>query len=309
MTPIKKTSALLCLLAMCAGAAFADAPALDAPTISTAICEDRVANPDTHFTNQPAIELAGTATPALIVALSEGGAEIGRTTAAADGAWKFSAIYAEAAHQVLVVTIDAEGNSSAGETCNFTVDLTAPQAPHVDGTDGTLLPPRSIQTGESEPGLVRVFEDQSLLAETLSDGTFSTEVLLFNGTHTLSFAAIDRAGNVSNSVSTRTVEVDGIAPTITVTVDDNHLFLEGESVVFDGTAHDERTLTRVSVRYFDVTGKTVAMRDALCIDCGTKDAEWRDQPQLLPGVYKVEASAFDAMGNRSVIARRTFVAL
>jgi glutamine cyclotransferase len=137
------------------------------------------------------------------------------------GAFQFGSsvtISADGTHTVSFQATDKAGNMSTSLTQTVKVDTTVPTfMPSVSGTSGAngwYVSPIQVNSGaaDSASGL-------GSIQYSLDGGAFqagSSVTISTDGAHTVSFRAIDNAGNVSIS-STQTVEVDTTGPVITST--------------------------------------------------------------------------------------------
>lgn len=288
------------------------------PRITSSICSDpgygTVFGPsEPNYTNMRDLRIQGAAQPGTTLTLLDRQVPVAQSTPNANGEWSVQLVgLAERDHHLMAYVTDAQGNQSQlSNPCDFVVDLTAPDPPWLEGHDGALIPPTARLGGFSEPGKVRVYEGATLLSDVPSNGWFIATVTLSNGPHTLSFYAVDRAGNVSTTAELFTVDVDAIPPTISITTPQNHVFLPTEHLMVAGIASDDRTIDSVRITYYDVTGKSVAAHQVECDMCTrAKTSDWYDTPGLLlPGTYSVQTFAYDGVGNRSSLASITIVVI
>ncbi|MGA9522471.1 MAG: Ig-like domain-containing protein, partial [Myxococcaceae bacterium] len=171
--------------------------------------------------------LEGTAEPGTTVVVTVDGVQVGTAPVDGSGRWTFTLpAQADGAHDVVVVSRDAAGNSSATHSITITVDTAAPAAPLVTSpADGALLAQGSfVVTGTAEPGVsVRIVLGGQVVgtAVTNAAGTWSVQVgPLADGTHALSVSSTDSAGNAS-AARTVTVTVDTTAPDTSITAGPN----------------------------------------------------------------------------------------
>ncbi|MDQ1402368.1 MAG: serine protease AprX [Actinomycetota bacterium] len=185
-----------------------------------------------------------------------------------------------------------------------TVDVTAPDAPVIlTPSSGSLNAYRPILGGTAEVGSsVRVLEDANLVATatTGTDGRWFTAANMTEGLHTVTATATDAAGNVSLASAPVTFDVDAAGVYVTISQPKtNSVFLPGDALTISGAATDNRQVSSVVVKLYDVTNKQVFNGTATCTGCGTPSATWTisGPTNLLPGTYTIKASGYDQAGN------------
>ncbi|QWN35843.1 BapA prefix-like domain-containing protein [Cobetia sp. 4B] len=179
-----------------------DAAAPEAPLI-TAVNDN--AEPVTgelssgDSTNDQTPTLMGTAEAGSSVAVYDGDTLLKTVEADAEGNWslELSEPLAEGEHNLSAIATDASGNvSDPSDAFVITIDVTAPEAPVLEETDGTTL------AGTGEPGATIEITDGNgnpvATTEVGEDGTFSIELdpKPEDGTE-LTATATDPAGNAS----------------------------------------------------------------------------------------------------------------
>lgn len=140
------------------------------------------------------------------------------------------------------------------------------------------------------------------------NGVWGLDVVLPDGPHTITATASNADGELSPPSNPVTFEVDAVRPTVTISSpDDGHAFGAGEPLLIQGSASDERTLYAIRLEYWRLN-ELVLAELASCPDCGAAaSSEWWNEPPLAPGSYHLKAYAYDAAGNRSDAATRTFL--
>ncbi|WP_245392788.1 Ig-like domain-containing protein, partial [Salinicola halimionae] len=210
-------------------------------------------------------------------------------------------IYADG--DVQVHQTDAAGNTSdTGNLGTVAIDLTAPEAPVIEGAEDDIPSPGPIDDGETTNdvtptligsaeanAIVTVYADGRALGTTSADDNgdwqFATdeEDQLFGGETVFTATATDVAGNVSATSPTFTLTFDTTAPA---------------APVIDPTDGDEITGTAEP-------GSTVTLTDGDDNAIGTvtadpDDGSWSFTPdEPLPDGTEVNATATDASGNTS----------
>ena len=143
--------------------------------------------------------------------------------------------FTEGLYQINAQIIDKAGLQSEPFVSMFTVDQTAPSAPSVDPLASTTSINQVTVTGSKEAYAAINVNGTPAVANTPST-TWSYDVPLNSGDNTLSFTAVDRAGNESVS-TTANIHFDNTAPgAITLVADGAG---NGTSIALDWTSYDE----------------------------------------------------------------------
>ncbi|OLO06295.1 hypothetical protein BTW08_18320, partial [Salinicola sp. MH3R3-1] len=213
------------------------------------------------------------------------------------------------ADAVQVRQTDAAGNTGGtGNLGAVTVDLTAPEAPVIEGAEDDVPPagpigggdmtndvtPTLIGSAESN-AIVTVYADGRNLGTTTADGNgdwqFATNEAdqLFGGETVFTATATDIAGNVSATSPTFTLTFDTTAPAAPMIEPTN-----GDEIT--GTAEPGSTVTLT-----DADGTPIGS-----VDADPDDGSWSFTPdEPLPDGTEVNATATDASGNVSPEATAT----
>ncbi|HGK4675002.1 TPA: BapA/Bap/LapF family large adhesin [Kluyvera georgiana] len=273
-------------------------------------------------TNDPAAKLTGSGESGSTVHISLNGTEVGTALVDQNGVWSYtlSAMQSDKTYVVTATASDAAGNTSGiSNSFTFTFDNTPPAAPVITSvTDdvglyqGTINPLKPITddtkptlNGTAEKGAVSVsiYEGSRYLGSATVDSTthawsFTLDVPLTNGDHTLSVFAVDAAGNVSTTSADFTLNVDTIAPTaplFTVTDDSSGIGLP----LITGQVTKDTTPTLNGIAE---AGSTVDIYDN-GNKIGTINVDssliWSFSPTLNAGSHTLTATATDAAGNIS----------
>lgn len=120
---------------------------------------------------------------------------------------------ADGAHTVSIEASDYDGNAASAETVSFTVDTIPPTLTLTNPADGLIANKAAlVVSGEtddvtSKPVTVTV---NGASVAVSSDGSFSKEITLVNGSNTITVVAADKAGKTTTV--TRKVTLDTGAP-------------------------------------------------------------------------------------------------
>ena len=280
-----------------------------APTIAEAV-DDVAPGTDPILTggstNDTTPTLAGTAEAGSTVEVFQDGVSLGTVEADADGNWSFtpSTELAEGDYSFTATATDPAGNTSDPSTAfEVTVDTTAPAAPTVEPTDGTIL------TGTAEAGSTVQVDTNGdgtpdYTVEADADGNWSVtpDTPLADGTE-VSVTATDEAGNTSDPVTTTVDEnlndtTPPAAPTIAEAVDD---VAPGTDPILTGGSTNDTTPTLAGTAE---AGSTVEVfQDGVSLGTVEADADgnWSFTPstELAEGDYSFTATATDPAGNTS----------
>ena len=126
-----------------------------------------------------------------------------------------STALSDGAHTISVTASDNDGNASAAKTATFTIDTVPPTLSVTAPVDNLVTNKNTVTiTGKtdditSKPVTVTVNGTAVTVA---TDGTFSKDVTLVNGSNTITIVAKDKAGKTTTV--TRKVTLDTAAPVI-----------------------------------------------------------------------------------------------
>lgn len=268
-------------------------------TVAPAAPEVLAPIPGATFTTNT-VRIAGTAEPDAVVFLSEGTAQRGNVRADASGAWAIDVRnLTNGTHTITARARDAAGNLGPASTVTFTISQAVPDAPVITApANGASVPAAVTITGTAPSGAtVRVYEGARIVGSTTaSAGAWQIAATLTDGPHTIQAVATSR-GVASAASSPVSFTVDAYAPSVVIATSDRSAHTE--SFTARGTATDNRVVERIAVTVTDALGTQVFSGDAVCERCGTTSASWSVSPSLASGVYRVQAIAYDAVGNRS----------
>ncbi|NIJ42558.1 VCBS repeat-containing protein [Parvibaculum indicum] len=212
---------------------------------------------------------------------------------------------------------DQAGNRSGTATASFTHDSLAPGTPAITGfsddtgapDDGHTSDDTLTLTGTAEANMtVEIFDGATSLGTATADGagnwSFETQPLA-DGSHTFTARAEDAAGNKSPSSLSYNVEVDTLAPGVTlaspVSGDGFVNASEDNVLTLSGTADGGQ---RVFVTLTDGAGGFVSGQAAVS-GTGTWTLNGIDISGLQNGGITIEAYAVDQAGNRSGTVNET----
>lgn len=262
-------------------------------------------------TTDPVV-VSGTGEPAATIEVREGFIVVGTTQADGEGNWTVEISFANGVHSITARAIDHAANVSPASavrtfTVNVSVDVVAPTPPIlVDPAAASIQPGRVIFRGTAEPGsTVRIYEGASVIAHgSAPAGIFELAATLPTGPHTVTATATDAAGNASAPTPPRSFTVDATRPGISIDTANGSIFLPLlQTVLIEGTASDNTAVVLVEIEVRDLLGRLVLTETAsVCTGCPGPLVVWKDEPDLLAGIYDVTASAVDLVGNRSIPA-------
>lgn len=262
---------------------------------------------------------------------SNGVTVLATTTAAADGSWSIAtSALAAGTHSITVTATDAAGNASiVSDSLSVTVDTGAPAAPAKpvlsaasdsgassnDGVTNAATQTITGAAGSVEGGAeIRLYDGSnpgpvgSVIAN--ADGSWSFDLALTEGTHTITAKAVDTAGNASAASTGLTLAIDRSAPAapqapvLAAASDTGSSNVDGiTSVVtptFRGSAESGATVTLYDTNGTTVLGSTTA----------NADGSWSVVASALSeGTHAVSARATDLAGNTSAFSATAAVTI
>jgi hypothetical protein len=145
--------------------------------------------------------------------------------------WSLSGITLSSSNTLKVRVIDLAGNAGTAAKQAYVLDQSAPTASTPDlatasdsgvsNTDNNTSNTTPMFTGTVEAGaIVTLYDGATLLDSITADGSGNWSIpspMLGDGTHQITIKVTDTAGNVSSASSILTVNIDTVAPTVTVT--------------------------------------------------------------------------------------------
>ena len=266
--------------------------------------------------------LSGEAEPLSTVIIYDNGLEIGRTQAGASGNWFYtpSIEFANSAHSIIVVSVDAAGNvSMQSDPFGFTVDTAPPAKPTIGSmaddagaiignvtAGGVTDDTKPEFKGTAEAGSTIIIKDGNqelgrVQADVNGNWTFTPENELGNGAHSVTVTAVDAAGNASLPSDAFGFAVNTAAPgkpTIGTVTDD------AGAVTGNVTAGGVTDDTKPEFKGTAAAGSTIIIKDGnteLGRVQADVDGNWTFTPgnDLGNGAHSITVTAVDAAGNAS----------
>ncbi|QQK64147.1 hypothetical protein F8A90_08445 [Cobetia sp. cqz5-12] len=286
----------------------ADVTAPNTPTIASATnnveaVTGTLANGDS--TNDATPTLTGSAEAGSTVTVTHNGEVIGTAIADTNGAWSFTpeTELADGDHVFSVTATDEAGNESAASgEFTLTVDTTAPDAPILSETDGTIV----AGTGEAGTTIEITNANDDVLGTAVvdADGTFSVELSPEQEAGSeLTAIVTDATGNESAVSDTLVVPEDADVtapntPTI-VSATDDVAAVTGSLANGDSTNDATPTLTGSAE-----AGSTVTIThngEVVGSETADANASWSYTPStdLADGDHVFSVTATDEAGNVS----------
>jgi hypothetical protein len=266
--------------------------------------------------NTSALTITGTADTGSIVTIydTNGTTVLGSATAAS-GAFSIDIALSEGAHTITAKAADVAGNASgASGSLVITVDATAAATPTVDldplddsGSSDTdnitsAISGLTISGSAETDSTVNIYDTNgtTLLGTTTAvAGTYTVDIALAEGAHTINVNATDLAGNISSN-GQLAITVDSTPPaapsTPDLATDDDtgisdidDLTKNASDLTINGTAESGSTVTIYDSNGTDVLGSGIATGGNYSIDIS-----------LTEGVHTITAKAKDVAGNVGV---------
>lgn len=297
----------------------------DTPTIDSAV--DDVGSITLPLLNNASTddtlpELSGTGPAGTTITLYDGNTLIGTFAVGDDGLWSITPDHplTEGPHNLHAIATDAAGNASLVADFNLTVDTTPPDAPSILNAEGivggaaaTINTGGSTQdgaptlTGSGEVGAtINIYDNGGTTPiGTIivpAGGTWSFELALSEGPHSLTAVATDPVGNVGLPSAAFTLTVDSLAPLAptTFTVIDDQA--PGLGVIANNGSTNDTTPTFTGTGA--TAGDTIALYNGVLKLGETTvraDGSWSVDPTtpLTAGTYTLTVKEIDAAGNAS----------
>jgi RHS repeat-associated protein len=189
------------------------------------------------ITRQSSIVVDGTVIDSTAVTMTINGTPV---TGGVNGTFSYVLLLNQGRNNISVVATDAAGNLSSEDL--FVIRDTA--APTLSVTS----PVNGVVTNQSSVTVSGTVIDSSAVALTINgdsvlvtNGSFSTSVLLSEGINTIAIVATDAAGNSSSQ--TRSVRLDTIPPVITITSPVNGSTVYHQTITIAGSVADSTSTT------------------------------------------------------------------
>lgn len=259
----------------------------NASTVTRSVIKDSkaptltVADPASGLiTRQSSVVVDGSVSDSTAVTMTINGTPV---TIGVNGAFSYVFLLSQGRNNITVAATDAAGNISS-EDLFVVKDTLAP-------TLSVVSPINGVITNHSSMTVRGTVIDSSAVALTINgdsvfvtNGSFSTTVLLSEGINTITVVAADAAGNSSSQ--TRSVRLDTIPPVITVTSPVNGATVYRQTISITGIVTDSTSST------LTINGNPVQV--------GTGGL-FSLQAVLLPGLNTFIVVATDTAGNSSSV--------
>lgn len=270
-------------------------------------------NSDNIISKTTGLTISGIAEAGAEVELFNGSVSLGKVIANAQGSFSKDIDLAAGPHNISALATDAAGNVSAAATpLRIIVDTTVPPVPaglDLDAADDsgssnsdnvTGKTTALTITGTAEAGaIVELFDGSTSLGTVTagSTGSFSKDVSLANGTHSITAKAGDVAGNASAGSTPLEITVDGTPPPAPLGIDlaaeDDTGFSNSDNITSktSGLTIAGNAEPGASVQLFAGTAN---------LGIVTADANGNfglENVSLAVGTYAITAQATDANGN------------
>ncbi|WP_297195982.1 Ig-like domain-containing protein [uncultured Pluralibacter sp.] len=178
-------------------------------------------------------EIVGSAKPGSEIAIYDGNILLARTTADANGNWRFKAEsdLADGNHTIKAKAVDPAGNPSE-TTFDVTIDSRAPVAPVIDGVQddvgavqvnvvngGVTDDPTPTLSGTAEAGsTVTIYDGGKVIGSVKADAdgkwSYTPTSNLAEGEHRFTVTATDAAGNTSDASGEYVIATDYTPPSL-----------------------------------------------------------------------------------------------
>ncbi|WP_052345843.1 S8 family serine peptidase [Paucisalibacillus sp. EB02] len=175
----------------------------------------KITSPTTNtYTNDDTVTVSGQAQPNTEVHLFNNGSEAAIVTSAGDGTFHAEVSLTEGENVISSRATQGEGFTRTSNKVKVILDSTSPVVSILSPEDGERFNTTSVsvqaQVDDENLDTVSINGTEA----TLVDGNYEATVTLEQGANRISVTATDKAGN--ETVQTITVDVDSIAPAITI---------------------------------------------------------------------------------------------
>ncbi|MFL5896509.1 MAG: beta strand repeat-containing protein [Thermoleophilaceae bacterium] len=241
-----------------------------------------------------------------------------RSTTASAGSWSVSASPAlsDGTYTAQAGQVDQAGNIATSTARTFTVDTVAPDPPILGApSDNSFNTTGNVTvSGTAEPAsTITVSDGGAPLAGTVTTdgaGNWTKSITgVADGSHTYTATAKDAALNTSAISNSRTVIVDKIAPTVTITAPTSGSRTNNPTPTISGTAGNATTpsadSTTVSINIY--SGATATGIPVQTLSATRSGTSWSvGATTLSEGTYTAQATQQDAAGNTGTSTAVTF---
>lgn len=282
-------------------------------TLDLAAADDNGASAtDNITTNTSGLTIGGLAEAGAEVELFDGTTSLGKVTADAEGIFTKDVSLSEGAHTITAKATDKAGNVSTESTAlTITVDTTTPGAPtaldlaaadDLGSSNSDNITSRTSAltiTGTAEAGTtVELFDGETSLgtATVGANGTFTRDVNLAAGTHTITAKVTDAAGHVSAASEVLTITVESTPPTAPSALD---LVAADDTGVSNSDNNTSKT-SELTITGTAEAGSTLELFDG-STSLGTvtvaADGTFSKDITLTQGAHAITAKVTDLAGN------------
>lgn len=205
--------------------------------------------------------------------------------------------------------------SRSGATGSATLNV-VPRAPVIQTPAAGSVQPATVRVSGTAPvgSTVSLYDTgaQRVGGVPVDDaGRWAVTLGFSHGSHTLTaYASV--AGFTSTVSAARSFTADALAPVVTYRRSSGapvQVYHPLQAVVVEGYARDaDSTVDRVEVRYVRPSGQVVFF-EVLACSTGCSNYRFVSRPSIDPGIYNVQTTAIDRVGNRSAIAEMTIATL
>ena len=290
-----------------------------APSLQLATASDTGASNSDKITKINTPTITGTGEIGATIKLTEGTVILGQTTVGTDGKWQVAtSALANGTHSVIATATDIAGNlSPASAPLSLVIDTLAPQLTLTNAIttaplkNNAKLTGTTNGTGSNLASLSYAWDNSATLIpiNTNAAGGFDQSLNftgITNGTHILTIAAIDVAGNITSTNYNVTVAVDTAAPVITAKLTNDTGSSNTDKITFNptigGTITDASNVTGFKasfdgVNYVDVLTQKQADGTFTLAKTQLETVAGRT---LVDGNYTLRLIATDEFGNASL---------
>ena len=272
-------------------------------------------------TNDTTPVLSGSAEPNSLVIVRDNGVIIGSATAGPDGSWSVTPETALEAgsHSLTASVTDPAGNvGPESAPYNFTIDLTAPDAPldvALSNNEGSALVaiPSGGSTNDATPELTGTATAGNII--TIYDGASTTPLgsvtvsadgswlfvtdELSDGPHSLSVTETDAAGNVSERSEPIAFTVDTDAPDAAVGLQLVNNDADPATPIASGSSTSDNTPLLSGTAEANSTITVYDGQTPIGTATADEDGAWSYSPVLTDGQHNLSVTVTDAAGNVS----------
>lgn len=281
--------------------------------LDLAAADDTGSFNDDNLTSQTeGLTFTGTAEAGSEVELFDGTTSLGTTTAAANGTFSFEIDLEEGNHVLTARATDVAGNQSeASQPLTVRIDLTGPEAPSrvdllaaddtgLSNTDNiTQLTTGITLTGTTLPNArVQILDGEQVIATPLASatGTYSVDVDLAPGEHSITARLTDSAGNLGELSDPLVIVVDTTRPLAPTMLDLDGTDDTGQSNTDNITTQTENLTisgnAEAGSRVFIFDGS-----DVVAVATPDSNGTFVVDIDLDPGTHNIVARTTDRAGN------------